>query len=570
MMASTSTPTSQEGTPSSSTAAFTSHTELFLSSNASSTAAILPVPNTVTTPTTIPPSSDSFTSSEKRNIMFYILGIMLYKFVLETLNTCMSGLILNRLRGSDQGKLWTVAQSLALFTQCVGSLIVAPLVRRMYAGKLLATSVLLFGGVILLVPIIEGATGGVVPRVNTGGSKIASTWGKHFVYMDPNPCPLLLSPLRYIWGMVELMRRVIPAEIVGDNAIKLRRMDGIVHIFYEVSGTIGALFAPYWVSYFGWGYALTIMPIGYILAASSWIMITPSQIKMEVLQRQAEERKRNPRGLLADIKFVFYSFFHSIYVGGRLIFGQRALIWLIFAYSLALVHHRYLENTLFPFFASSQLGNSDYQSILTGGSNFGELTGAMLVVVFARQVKTPIPFLRLDAILILVVWVLPFITVDKSNAIQTAWKLAPMMAIISVGWAAGDISLSAYVQSRLSKLEFTDPYTSPLSAVMSFLYASYLIIYFILTNIMGVIRDTYVSQGKSMRELYIWIGGVFMTLCGVIVFSATFIPRGAVAWNPEPDDIVVEEVKGVGAVVERNGKEENGEMKDADLVAMVV
>jgi hypothetical protein len=41
-------------------------------------------------------------------------------------------------------------------------------------------------------------------------------------------------------GMVELIRRVIPADIVGGNVSKLRRMDSTVHVLYEVAGTSGA------------------------------------------------------------------------------------------------------------------------------------------------------------------------------------------------------------------------------------------------------------------------------------------------------------------------------------------
>lgn len=37
--------------------------------------------------------------------------------------------------------------------------------------------------------------------------------------------------------MVELIRRVIPRDIVGGDISKLRRMDATVHIFYEIAGT---------------------------------------------------------------------------------------------------------------------------------------------------------------------------------------------------------------------------------------------------------------------------------------------------------------------------------------------
>ncbi|KAJ3091267.1 hypothetical protein HDU96_003107 [Phlyctochytrium bullatum] len=535
---------------------------------------------TDTSAATVRGPKDTFTRLEIWNIFFYIGGIMLYKFSLETMNTCMNGVLLNRLTTSDTKTLWTVAQAINVIGQCVGSLLVAPLVRRMYAGRLLATCILLFGAVIVVIPILEGATSTTPPSTAprsrpTGPIQVlisrprAGNWSPYLVF-------LFYTIAGVFWGMVELMRRVIPAEIVGENPVKLRRMDATVHLCYEITGTTGALFAPYWISYFGWGYALAIMPIGFTIAALFWSQIKPSEVKMEFIKDFKEERAKNPVGIFEDLKHVFYSFFHSVWVGARLCLTQRALVWLIPAYALALVHHRYLENTLFPFYAKGEIGNSDLQSILTGGSNFGELLGALVVLLLARQVKTPIPFLRLDSILILVVWILPFINVDKSDTHGFTWKLAPMMSIISFGWAAGDISLAAYVQSRLAKLEMVDKYTSPLGAVMSFLYVSYLVTFTVLNISMGRVSDAW-PKDRS-KEMYIWVGGVFMTLCGVIVFISTFIPRGAFAWNPDPDTIVFDGKIIFGEVVlEEEGDardvDEETEMKkdakDANLVAMV-
>jgi hypothetical protein len=48
----------------------------------------------------------------------------------------------------------------------------------------------------------------------------------------------IISGIAY--GMVELIRRVIPRDIVGGDVQKLRRMDAIVHVLYEVAGTIAA------------------------------------------------------------------------------------------------------------------------------------------------------------------------------------------------------------------------------------------------------------------------------------------------------------------------------------------
>ncbi|CAF5158912.1 unnamed protein product, partial [Rotaria magnacalcarata] len=38
---------------------------------------------------------------------------------------------------------------------------------------------------------------------------------------------------------------------------------------------------------------------------------------------------------------------------------------------------------------------------------------------------------------------------------------------ISFGWAAGDVSLGAYIQSSLMNVEFNDNHISPLGAVMT-------------------------------------------------------------------------------------------------------
>ncbi|KAJ3412482.1 hypothetical protein HDV05_000684 [Chytridiales sp. JEL 0842] len=486
------------------------------------------------------PVDDKFTKLEIWNIAFYIGGIMAYKFALETMNTCMNGVLLNRLNSGDTKTLWTTAQAINVIGQCIGSLLVAPLVRRMYAGRLLSTSILLFGLVIVFIPILEGATGGKINYTTTNGSKIKENWGNWSPYL----VFLFYTIAGVFWGMVELMRRVIPAEIVGENPVKLRRMDSIVHILYEITGTTGALFAPYWISYFGWGYALAIMPIGFTISAICWTRLKPSADKIKLINDFQQERAKRPVGIAHEVKHIFLSFFHSVSVGAKLVFTQRALVWLIPAYALALVHHRYLENTLFPFYAKGEIGNSDYQSILTGGSNFGELLGAVTVLLLARQVKTPIPFLRLDSIFCLVIWVLPYISVDKSDPRGFAWKLAPIMSLISFGWAAGDISLAAYVQSRLAKLEGIDKRTSPLGAVMSFLYVTYLVTFTALNIGVGRVADAW-PKDRS-KELYIYIGGVFMTLAGAIVFASTFIPRGAFAFNPDPDHVVFDEEVDVG------------------------
>ena len=474
---------------------------------------------------------EGFESSEKRSLGFYVVGIMLYKFALETMNACVNGIVLNRLT-SGTGATWANMQGLNLVTQCIGSLLIAPLFKRYHAKSVLSTSILLMGLVALAVPILELITGGTIP--GSTGSKNKETWG----FFSPYFLYLIYPVLGLFHGMVELMRRVIPADIVGGDAVKLCQMDGLVHIFYEVSGTIGALLSIYWINYFGWAYALLVLPMTFTLSYVSWRQIQPRLEKI----REVEQYNINnqDRTAIAKMSDGLYSYFHSVYFGAKLVTSQRALVWLLPAYTLPLILHRYLENTLFPFYTGTFLGSTNFQVILTGGSNFGELLGALLVFLFAKLVRSPIPFLRLDAVLLMLIWVLPFFPVDKSSPQSTAWMLSPLMAVISSGWAAGDVSLAAYIQSRLHDVGSENEFTTPLGAVMSFLFVTYLVGFYVLNLLMSMVRDYYVVNQKNLIELFVLIGGAFFTVAGLVTMISTFIPRNSFAWNPEPDTLDIE------------------------------
>ena len=464
----------------------------------------------------------SYNISEKKNIVFYIIGIMLYKFSLETMNACLSGIVLNRVK-TNSGVMWADIQGLNLLGQCIGTLLIGPFVKRFHASSVLSISILSFGIIAASIPLLEAFTGGKIPQ--NFGSKNSLYWGTwNPVYIFP-----IFSTCGILHGMIELMRRVIPADIVGGDIDKLKQLDAIVHIFYEITGTIGAFSAYTWIGYFGWGYAFTLLPIGFCLSFLSWKMIIPRTIKTT----EYDEYNKSIKDMtyIQYIGEICYSIGFSLYFGGNLLLTKRSLIWLIPTYTLPLILHRYLENTFFAFFAKSQLKNSDYQTILVGGSNFGELLGALSVLLISRQIKTPIPYLRLDAILLMVVWIFPYFNINSSNYIGSAWSLAPFCSLISLGWAAGDVSLAAYIQSHLDKnnKKLYNKYTTPLGAIMSFLYVLYLIVFYGINRGMSVVRD----NSTDFKLLYILIGGVFFSVCSIVIFISTFIPKGSLAINPE-------------------------------------
>ena len=69
-------------------------------------------------------------------------------------------------------------------------------------------------------------------------------------------------------------------------------------------------------------------------------------------------------------------------------------------------------------------------------------------------------------------WYVPYYH-PKANDSSVAWKMAATFIPISYGWAAGDVSLAAYIQSSLARVESKSRGISALGAVMSFLYVTY-------------------------------------------------------------------------------------------------
>lgn len=98
---------------------------------------------------------------------------------------------------------------------------------------------------------------------------------------------------------------------------------------------------------------------------------------------------------------------------------------------------------------------------------------------------------------------------------------------ISYGWAAGDVSLAAYIQASLARLESTIPDFSALSAVMSFLYCVYVVMYAVANPMLGRYVDRVWRQSgqKDLRDAIYNIAGVHFTVLCTIMLLATLIPQ---------------------------------------------
>jgi hypothetical protein len=490
--------------------------------------------------TTQKPMFDIFSKTEKKNLFLYALGIFIWKWGLECINACVSGMVLRRYgydvttkkASPDAGVIWTTMLSINLTCQVFGVLLVGPLFKRFRPTYVLTSAVIAWGAIVAIIPILEIATGGKPPLVAKGSSNPAN-WGSW------NPLILygIFSLIGLCSGIVEIIRRIIPGEIMGLNTEKLKLMDSSVHMANEISGTFGSMFASWYIGFFGWGYAPLLVPVTFLLASLCFYKVEPTE--KQVKYETDLLANTDTRSLGEEAKDIFTGVVYSITWGAKLIFSHRNLIWLLPCYSVGLIIHKYVEGTIFPFYANEILKNSDYQTILTAGSNFGEFLGAVLVIFTARSIPTPIPYVRLDAISLFIGWVFYYYR-PGGDLGGFAWSYFPLMTLLSLGWSAGDVSLAAHIQGNLGKHENANKHCTPLHAVFSFLYIFNLIVYFVVNVFMGRIRDEYKRNGYDMYNLFFWIAGVVLSVSAVVIFLGSMIPTGSLALNPKNEEQLIE------------------------------
>eukprot|EP01038_Epipyxis_sp_PR26KG_P007208 gene7208-9836_t len=488
-----------------------------------------------------------FNKSERWNIFLYITGLMFYKFGLESYNGTIRALAIDRFTTQNY-PVYTYQGYLDGFNstaQCIGSILVGPLMRFFPLKK---------------------ATGGTFPSKckSHNGLPPECTGAK-----DGNWNPVGILPIFIFsgipYGIIELIRRIIPQQLVGEDEHKLKKLDSIVHIFYETSGTAGAFFAAYVSLLNGKAYAPIITPPCYFIAALIWISIIPPNKVFQLLDEDiGPVLKFSFHSLLFLIINAFTEFFQVIYQGARLIILDSRLTWLIFGYSIPLVMHRYIENGVAIIYAKLVLGESAYASFILGGSNFGELLGAATVLFNLNTFPTPIPLLRWDALVLNLTWLYyNVVRPDKThtNPGNTAGIMAAVMCFISAGWAAGDVSLAAFIQSNISDTKViqnsnnnSHKKVSPLAAVMSFLYVTYIVVYAVMSPLIGHWLDGFslrqnhaINDGNydlaaqlkldAKQQYFFWIAGVMFSLVSILMFISTFYPRGT--WHCNPDKLEV-------------------------------
>lgn len=122
------------------------------------------------------------------------------------------------------------------------------------------------------------------------------------------------------------------------------------------------------------------------------------------------------------------------------------------------------------------------------------------------------------------VWVLPAFAKKATHDVSWAWKIAACFIPISFGWAAGDVSLAAYIQSALSDSQFAHKNVSALGAVMvstripeedciltiptqAFLYSTYIVCNAVFSSVLGSVIDKDFKKNKNILSSLRTVGG---------------------------------------------------------------
>jgi hypothetical protein len=177
-----------------------------------------------------------------------------------------------------------------------------------------------------------------------------------------------------------------------------------------------------------------------------------------------------------------------------------------------------------PLLAKRMFAMSVTTQILIGMSNFGVVCG--VVGSFATNfIKTPIPWIRMSAISLLIIWVI-VLYYPPTDKIGYAFLMAPFFAPISFGWSAGDQALAQYIE-KTTALQKVDDDISLFGAITSFLYCCYLVIFIILSIVLGRFIDS-----SDIRKSILDIGGIQFSVIAAILFLNTLIPQGALSLNP--------------------------------------
>lgn len=429
----------------------------------------------------------SLTTTEKSNLFKYISGIMCFKFSSDAVMHGFTHIIKEKAE-SKENLWWAFTMSLNIAAQLFGLMLVSPLVYRFRVQYVLCCSILCMGFISFLVAFFKKDLGLAVNII------IYACFGSY-------------------QGVLELVRRITPQKIIGSNSVRLKQFDSTVHILYEVAGVSGTI-VNFIITSNGYSgdFSFYLFAVLSIVSCGLWLFLDIE--KPPVLGATTPS-------ILMDLAAVFANIIPSITTGFRFVVGRRELRWLIPCYCIPLLLHRYLESIFMSQYATEVFLQKDWRLLLVAGSNFGELCGALVLLFLASKVHSPLPWLRLDSLSLFLSWLF----INEHTNFQK-WVSIFICSAISFGFASGDVSVAAFIQSKIK--EEQSGQMSLLASSMSFLHASYIILFALFSIPMNALADQFRGNYDNLR----YASSIGYSVLGVVVFLATFYPKGACSWNP--------------------------------------
>lgn len=375
----------------------------------------------------------------------------------------MSHLIYAVLKGLDAEiatQAWAILLIIFGIAQSISATAVGRFMVHHSANRVVAVSMWVFAALILTVIILDACTGGTVSQ---GGS-----WSPWILY------PIYIC-IGFCLGVVEVGRKVLPPLILGADPDKLEqevkkgngvgdeehgqnsratevhslvRLNAAVHIAYEVAGTAGAFLSTPLTRALGFRYALFHLPILFpISGVLFWF------IQYDAPEQTAENRSKIPEedhALAQRVLHQIKRYFQQIWLGARIVFTHRSFNWLVLGLIVPQMLHRIFENLLLPVYFNYLVGDGTLQGLGLGGSNLGELFGALCVFLASRLISNPLIWITSDALAMNLLWIFPFLYLGYTQ-LGWAFTIAAIMFLVSGTWAAGDISAMV----RLFAFSFT-------------------------------------------------------------------------------------------------------------------
>ncbi|KAI4147781.1 MAG: hypothetical protein LQ340_005392 [Diploschistes diacapsis] len=501
--------------------------------------------------------------AERWQTAFFVTGIFCIKYSWES--TSVTGLTVNRfdreaLRHHTNAKSfgqYGVLSLLSILFSALGSTFVAPLVKRWPMRLVLGCCGLLqaLTGVALLA--LEAGTGGKIKPGNWDKTHQADNFSYYGEYNPYGLVPLFCLS-GFFWGIITTMQKTVPRQIVAPTITKLQFLNAATQTFYEVAAIAGALCSGLlFIPHFGANFPI-LTPIFAALAGLAWFFLRDTRSSRqadstepgidqatEEVSRAPDEQKARHSGAPNEndskrAKRTWGDFIplKSLWQGAGIVCKDRELTWLLITYPLMQYGHSCLENVIAPPIAGRYLGDTSYVQIIVAGSNIGEFLGAIAAMFLQPYIPTPIPWVRLSALMNLLVWILPFWSPPKKPV--SAWIVAAVFMPMGAFWSAAAVSLYCYLQTQLSNEAPNDSkMLPPLSSVVAFLHVIQLILSAIAGPVFGAYFDAVVARtgglgmGGKIQPALIYVGGLQFSVIAGLVCASTFWPRGAIRLNPK-------------------------------------